>query len=65
VKGVADKFKLIRDQYNIRTIIRTKCTLRSSLMRTRPERDPQQMHSVSIAFPVNVAEATLGKQVDH
>jgi hypothetical protein len=41
-KGVADKFKRIGNWCNIRTIFRTKHTLRSSLMKTRPERDPQQ-----------------------
>jgi hypothetical protein len=43
VKGVSEKFKQIGNQYNIRTIFKTKHTLRSSLMKTRPERDMQQM----------------------
>jgi hypothetical protein len=42
VKGVSEKFKHIRNWYNIRTIFRTVHTPRSSLMRTRPERDSQQ-----------------------
>jgi hypothetical protein len=42
VKGVSEKFKRIGNRYNIRTIFKTKHTLRSSLMKTRPERDPQQ-----------------------
>jgi hypothetical protein len=42
VKGVSDKFKRIGNQYNIRTVFKTKHTLRSSLVRTRPKRDPQQ-----------------------
>jgi hypothetical protein len=33
-------------------------------MKTRQERDLRQTHSVSIAFPVNVAEDTLVKQAD-
>jgi hypothetical protein len=41
VKGVSE-FKRIGNRYNIRTIFKTKHTLRSSLMKTRPERDPQQ-----------------------
>jgi hypothetical protein len=42
VKGVSEKFKYIANQYNIRTIFKTKHNLRSSLMKTRQERDPQQ-----------------------
>jgi hypothetical protein len=33
-------------------------------MKTKPKRDMQQTHSVSIAFPVNVAGATLAKEAD-
>jgi hypothetical protein len=43
VKGGSEKFKLIRNRYNIKAIFRTEHTLRSSLMNTRPEIDPQQM----------------------
>jgi hypothetical protein len=43
VKGVSEKFKRLGNCYNIRTIFRTKHTLQSSLMKTRLERDPQQM----------------------
>jgi hypothetical protein len=39
VKGVSEKFRRIGNSYNLRTIFRTKHTLRSSLMKTRPERD--------------------------
>jgi hypothetical protein len=40
VKGVSEKFRRIGNRYNIRTILKTKHSLRSSLMRTRPERNP-------------------------
>jgi hypothetical protein len=40
VKGVSEKFKRTGTRYSIRTIFRTKYTLRSSLMKTRLERDP-------------------------
>jgi hypothetical protein len=42
VNGVSEKFKRIVNRYNIRTIFKTVHTLRNSLMKTRPERDPQQ-----------------------
>jgi hypothetical protein len=51
VKGVSEKFKRIRNQYNIRKISRMKHTPRSSLMRTRPERDPQLMAQCDHSIP--------------
>jgi hypothetical protein len=42
VKGVSEKFKGMGNWYNIRTIFKTKHTLRSSFMKTRLERDPLQ-----------------------
>jgi hypothetical protein len=39
VKGVSERFRRIGNRYNIRTIFKTKRALRSSLMRTRAERD--------------------------
>jgi hypothetical protein len=42
VKGVSEKFKHVRKRYNILTIFKTKHTLRSLLMKTRPGRDLQQ-----------------------
>jgi hypothetical protein len=42
ISHVSEKFKRIGNQYNIGTVFKTKHTLRSSLARTRPERDPQQ-----------------------
>jgi hypothetical protein len=43
VKGISEKFKCIGNRYNIRTIFKTKHILRSSLMKTMPNRDIQQM----------------------
>jgi hypothetical protein len=40
--GVSGKFKRIENQCNIRTMFKAKHTLRSSLMKTRPQRDQQQ-----------------------
>jgi hypothetical protein len=52
VRGVSEKFKHIGNLHNIRTIFKTKHTLRSSLKKTRPESDQQQMaqcvHSISL-----------------
>jgi hypothetical protein len=37
VKGVSEKFKLIGNPYNVRTIFKTEHTLKNSLTKTRPE----------------------------
>jgi hypothetical protein len=58
-KGVLEKFKFMGNLCNIKTIFKTKPSLRSLLMKTRQERDLQQ-----IAQCVNVAEATLANQAD-
>jgi hypothetical protein len=41
-KGVSLKFKVVVNYNNIRSIFKTKLTVRSSLTKTRPERDPLQ-----------------------
>jgi hypothetical protein len=51
VKGVSEKFKRIGNRYNIRTVFKTKHTPRSSLMNTRPERDPQQTAQCVYSIP--------------
>jgi hypothetical protein len=58
MKDVSEKFKRIGNRYNIRTVFKTKHTLRSSFMKARPERDPQQTSQYVVALPVNMAEAT-------
>jgi hypothetical protein len=42
VKGDSEKFKRIGNRYNNSKIFKTKHTLKSSLLKTRPERDLQQ-----------------------
>jgi hypothetical protein len=51
VKGVSEKFKRIGNRYNIRTIFKIKHKLRSSLMKTRPERDRQQTARCVYSIP--------------
>jgi hypothetical protein len=43
VKGVSEKLKYIGNPDNIRTILKNKHIFRSSRMKTRLERDAQQM----------------------
>jgi hypothetical protein len=50
VKGASEKFTRIGNGYNIRMIFKTERTL-SSLMKTRLERDPQQMSECVCSIP--------------
>jgi hypothetical protein len=42
VMGTSEKFEPIGNQYNIRTIFKTKHALKSSVIKTKLEREPQQ-----------------------
>jgi hypothetical protein len=61
MKGVSQRFKLIGNQYNIRTIFKTQHTLRSSLMNTRPENDPQQMTQCVCNIPCECGRSCIGE----
>ncbi|PNF31038.1 hypothetical protein B7P43_G17855, partial [Cryptotermes secundus] len=61
VKGVSEKFKRIGNRYNIRTIFRTKHTLRNSLMKTRPKRDPQQTAQYVYSIPCECGRSYIGE----
>jgi hypothetical protein len=64
VRGISEKFLRIGNRYIIRTIFKTKHTLRGTLMTTRPDRGLQQKSNVSTIFPVNVADVILVKKAD-
>jgi predicted GIY-YIG superfamily endonuclease len=61
VKGVSEKFKRTGNRYNIRTIFKTKHELRSSLMKTRPERDPQQTPRCVYSIPCECGRSYIGE----
>jgi hypothetical protein len=65
MKGVSEKFKRIGNWYNIRTIFRMKTLLGAHSWEPGQKEIHNRQHSVSLAFPVNVSEDTLVKQVDH
>jgi hypothetical protein len=48
-KGVSERFERIGNRY-IRMIFRSKHTLRCSLMKTRPERDPLQTAHLHLQY---------------
>jgi hypothetical protein len=64
VKGVSKKLKCIGNWYDIR-MIKTKHSLRSSLMKTRPERDPQQTAQYIYSIPCECGISHIGKRPDH
>jgi hypothetical protein len=51
VKGISEKLRCISDWYNIRTIFKTGQTLKSILVRTRPERDLQSTAHCIFSIP--------------
>jgi hypothetical protein len=61
VKGVSENFKCIGNQYNIRTVFITKHTLCSSLVRTRPKRDPQQTAHCVCSIPCECGRCYIGE----
>jgi hypothetical protein len=64
VKNVSRRFIRIGNRYNIRTIFRAKRVLWGSAMKTIQKEIRNRRHSVTLAFPVNVAEVTLVKRIE-
>jgi hypothetical protein len=61
VKGVSEKVKRIGNRYNIRTIFKTKHKLRSLLMKTRLERDPQQTARCVYSIPCECGRSYIAE----
>jgi hypothetical protein len=61
VKVVSEKFKGIRKRYNIRMIFKTKHTLKSSLMKTKQERDPRQTTQCVYSIPYECGSSYIGE----
>jgi hypothetical protein len=61
VKDVSEKFKWIGNRYNIKTIFGTKHTFRSLLMRTRPQRNPQQTAQCVYSIPRECGRSYIGE----
>jgi hypothetical protein len=61
VMGVSEKFKHIVNLYNIRTVFKTKHTLRSSLIKTRSKTDPQQMAQCLCSIPCECGRSCVSK----
>jgi hypothetical protein len=64
VKGNSEKFSRIRNRFNLRTIFKTKHTLRESLMNPYRLKMPSRRSSVCSASHVIVADVRSVKQAD-
>jgi hypothetical protein len=53
VKGISEKFRHIGNRFDLRTIFKTKHTLRGTLMKTGPVRDAQQRKQCVYSIPCN------------
>jgi hypothetical protein len=62
VKGISDKFKRIGNRYNIRTIFKTKYTLRNTLMKTRHMTDPQLSAQCIYNIPWECGRSYVGER---
>jgi hypothetical protein len=60
MKGVSEKFKSIVNRYNIRSIFKAELNLRSSVMKTRPETDPQQTAQCVYIIPCECGTSYTG-----
>jgi hypothetical protein len=65
VKDVSEKFKHMGNWYNIRTIFKTKHTLRSSFMKIRPERDPQETAQCIYSIPCECGRPLVMQLHEH
>jgi hypothetical protein len=61
VKGVSQKLKRIGNRYNIRKIFESNLILKSSLMKIRPEKDPQQTTLCVYKFPCEYCRSYIGE----
>jgi hypothetical protein len=61
VKGTSEKFRRIRNRLNLRTIFKTKHTLRGTLMKTGPVRDVQQTKQCVYSIPCDCGRCYIGE----
>jgi hypothetical protein len=63
VKDISETFKRIWNQYNIRSVFKTKHTLASSLVRTRAKRDSQRTAQCVDCIPCECGRSYIGETV--
>jgi hypothetical protein len=61
VKGISEKFRRIRNRFIVRTIFKTKHTLRGTLMKTGPLSDAQQTKQCVYSIPCDCGRCYIGE----
>jgi hypothetical protein len=61
VKGISEKFRLIGNCFNVRTIFKTTHTLHGTLMRTGSLRNGQQVKQYVYSIPYDCGGCYIGK----
>jgi hypothetical protein len=61
VKGTSEKFRPIGNRFHLRTIFKTKHTLRGTLIKTGPVRDAQQTKQCVYNIPCDCGRCYIGK----
>jgi predicted GIY-YIG superfamily endonuclease len=61
VKGTSEKFRRIGNRFHLKTIFRTKHTLRGALMKTGPVRDAQQTKQCVYSIPCDCGTYYIGE----
>jgi hypothetical protein len=61
VRGISEKFRRIGNRFNVRTIFKTKHTLRGTLMKTGPVRDAQQTKQCVYSIPCDSGRWYIGE----
>jgi hypothetical protein len=61
VKGFSEKVRRIGKRFNVRTIFKTKYTLRGALIKTGPVRDAQQTKQCVYSIPCDCGRRYIGE----
>jgi hypothetical protein len=61
VKGISEQFRHIGNRLNLRTIFKTKHTLRGTLMKTEPVRDAHQTKKYVYSIPCDCSRCYIGE----
>ena len=61
VRGVSEKFRRLANRYNIKTVFKTRNTVRNSLMRTRPISSPQKTVDCIYSIPCECGRSYTGE----
>jgi hypothetical protein len=62
ITGTSEKFRRIGKRFNVRTIFKSKHTLRGTLMKTGPVRDAQQTKQCVYSIPCDCSRCYIGER---